>query len=224
MSPERSSQVQVALDDAAAGETVLTLSSALARELECELAVVYVESAASVSAAALSVTQVLPHAAASWLPLQPDDVEQGFRSHAARLRQLTERLAGRHALRWSLRVLRGSLAEAPVLLSGESTLLFLATAPAPGPPVARDLAAGRRQPLVALAPDDGPPGDQALAAATRLARALGGLLQSSPPGSSPDRLWPRLAPGARPDILVMTRRVIAPGALALLPCPVLLVG
>jgi len=62
MSPERSGQVQVALDDAAAGELVLALSSALARELDCELAVVYVESAASVSAAELAVTQVLPHA------------------------------------------------------------------------------------------------------------------------------------------------------------------
>jgi K+-sensing histidine kinase KdpD len=223
MSPERSGQVQVALDDAAAGEAVLALSSALARELECELAVVYVESTASVSAAALTVTQVLPHAGSPWVPLRPGDVEQGFRSHAARLRQLTERLAGRHALRWSLRVLRGSLAEAPTLLSGESTLLFLATAPAPGAPFMRRIAARRRRPLVGLASDDGPSGAQALATATRLARALDGVLQSWP-RASPAMPWPREAADARPDVLVMTRRVIAPAALALLPCPVLLVG
>ena len=223
MNPDLSAKVQVALDDAAAGETVLALSSALARELGCELAVVYVESAASVSAAALSVTQVLPHAAASWLPLRPDDVEQGFRSHAARLRLLTERLAGRHALRWSLRVLRGSLAEAPALLSGESTLLFLATAPPPGQAVWRRAAPGRRQPLVALAGDDGAPGAQALATATRLARALGGVLQPWPP-RSPSGAWPAAPTSARPDVLVMTRCVVAPALLAMLPYPVLLVG
>jgi hypothetical protein len=223
MNATPSTKVQVALDDAAAAETVLALSAALAHELDCELAVVYVETAASISAAALSVTQVLPHAGSPWLPLRPADVEQGFRSQAARLRQLTERSAADHALRWSLRVLRGSLAEAPTLLTGESTLLFLATAPPPGPPVARNVARTRRQPLVALASDDGEPGTQALATATRLARALGGMLQSWPPGSA-TRHWPRVAASARPDVLVMNRRAIAPGALALLPYPVLLVG
>ncbi|MBE0548876.1 MAG: hypothetical protein IH627_14765 [Rubrivivax sp.] len=195
----------------------------MARELECELAVVYVDSAASVSAAAPTVTRVLPHAGASWLPLRPADAEQGSRSHAARLRELIERLAGRHALRWSLRVLRGSLAEAPTLLAGESTLLFLATASAPGPPVARHAAPSRRQPLVALASDDGGPGPQSLAAAKRLARALGGVLQSWPPGSATSH-GPRVAASVRPDVLVMTRHAFAPCAPAMLPYPVLLVG
>ena len=45
----RAAQVLVALDDASAGETVLALSSAMARELAWELAVVYVESRASIS-------------------------------------------------------------------------------------------------------------------------------------------------------------------------------
>ena len=223
MNGELSAKVQVALDDAAAGEAVLALSSALARELECELAVVYVESAASVSAAALSVTQVLPHAGSPWLPLRPEDVEQGFRSHAARLRQLTERMAGRHALRWSLRVMRGSLAQVPALLSGESTLLFLSTAPPPG---ARSTAPSSRRPLVALASDDGAPGAQALAMATLLARALGGVLQRWPPGSpgASTDIGPRLTASARPDVLVMMRSAIAPDALAWLRYPVLLVG
>lgn len=220
MSAERSTTVQVALDDAAAGETALALSAALARELACELAVVFVESTASRSAAALSIAQVLPHAGSDWLPLRPDDVEQGFRAQAARLRQLAERLAGRHALRWSMRVLRGSLTEAPRLLTGESQLLFLASAPPPGPPVPR-AASGRRPPLVALAQDAGVA--QALAAATRLAHALGGTLQHGPslaPAGAGLRAWAR----ARPDVLVMTRNALAPGALAGLSCPVLLVG
>lgn len=223
MNPDRSTKVQVALDDAGAGETVLALSSALARELACELAVVYVESAASVSAAALSVAQVLPHAASSWLPLRPDDVEQGFRSHAARLRQLTELWAGRDALRWSLRVMRGSLADAPALLSGESTLLFLATAPPPGLPGVCHVGAARRRPLVALATDEGAPGALAQAAAARLARALGGVLQPWPAAPPAGEGSPAVA-HPRPDVLVMMRRAIAPGTLAWLPCPVLLVG
>jgi len=221
MNPQ-AAKVQVALDDAAAGEAVLTLSSALARELGGELAVVYVESEASVSAAALSVTQVLPYAGAPWLPLRPDDVEQGFRAHAARLRELTERLASRHALRWSMRVMRGSLAQAPALLSGESTLLFLAPAPPPGAPAASQVV--RRQTLVALARDDGAPTEaEAVAMATRLARALGGVLQPWPPTSVLGE-GPGVFVGARPDVLVMTRRAIAPALLARLPYPVLLVG
>lgn len=222
MSAERSTTVQVALDDAAAGETALALSSALARELACEWAVVFVESTASRSAAALSIAQVLPHAGSDWLPLRPDDVEQGFRAQAARLRQLAERLAGRHALRWSMRVLRGSLAEAPRLLTGESKLLFLASAPPPGPAVPR-AAPGLRPPLVALVRDAGVAQAPALAAATRLAHALGGTLQHGPSLAAAGaglRAWAR----ARPDVLVMTRNALAPGALAGLSCPVLLVG
>ena len=164
-------RVQVALDDAAAGAAVLALSTALARELAFDLDVVYVESAASVSAAALPLAQVLPHAASGWQPLRPSDVEQGFRSHAERLRQLTGELAARQALRWSLRVLRGSLAEVPTLLQGESALLFVATAPPLGLTLPRSAAPGRRQPMVALACDHAAPAPEALATATRLARA-----------------------------------------------------
>jgi hypothetical protein len=155
---------------------------------------------------------VLPHAASPWLPLRPDDVEQGFRSHAERLRQLTEQSAGRHALRWSLRVLRGSLAEAPRLLGGESALLFLASAPAPDPSAGHRAPAARRPPVIALAADEGGPAAPASAAAVQLARALGGVVQP----------WPPTAAGTRPDVLVMPRRSIVPGALARPPCPLLL--
>lgn len=219
MNTALSSRVQVALDDAAAGEAVLALSSALARALEGELAVAYVESRAAVSAAALPATQVLPHAGSPWLPLRPDDVEQGFRSHAARLRQLTERAAARHALRWSMQVMRGSLADAANLLGGESPLLFLASAPPPGPATAR----GRRQPLVALSSEPGCNAPEALAVATRLARTVGGALQSWPPASAIAG-WPGVAADTRPDVLVMARRFIAPAALGELRCPLLLVG
>ncbi len=219
MNSAQSTSVQVALDDAAAGEAVLALSSALARALERELAVVYVESTASVLAAALPGIQVLPHAGSAWLPLRREDVEQGFRSHAARLRQLTERVAARHALRWSLQVMRGSLADAPARFGGESSLLFLAPAPLPGALAAR----ARRQPLVALIAENGADATPAHLMATRLAQLLGGVVRPWPQAAGAEG-WPRLAAGARPDVLVMSRRVIVPGSLALLQCPLLLVG
>jgi hypothetical protein len=204
--------VQVALDDAAAGEPVLALASALAHALGCELSVVYLEDVAARSAAALSVTQVLPHAGSAWLPLRPDDVEQGFRSQAARLRRITERRAAGQSLRWSLRVQRGSLAEAPALLAGESSLLVLARAPAPGRPAAQRGGSAGRPSLVALAPDAGTPDAPVQRVAAQLAHALGGLL------------LPWLDAAAQPDVLVMSRHALAPGALVHLRYPLLLVG
>ncbi len=215
MSTGRAARVQVALDDAAAGEAVLALSSALARALACELVVIYVESAVSVSAAALPVTQVLPHAASPWLPLRPDDVEQGFRSHARRVRQQAERAAARHALQWSMQVMRGSLADAAERFGGEASLLFLATAPTPGAAIAR---AGR-QARVAVVTGDGQATDEAIDAAARLAGVLDGIVQTFPPQDAGAQLR-----GSRPDVIVVSRRDVGRQQLAVLRCPLLLVG
>ena len=81
-----------------AGAALLELASPLARALQRELSVVYVESTRSLVAAALPFTQVLPHSGLQWLPLQPGDVEQGFRAHEARLRA-ADRRASRCAMR-----------------------------------------------------------------------------------------------------------------------------
>ena len=78
-------EVLVLLDDAAAGASLLVLSSALAQVLKRDLDLVFVENSRSLAAAALPFTQVLPHAGTGWVPLSPQDIEQGFRAHAARL-------------------------------------------------------------------------------------------------------------------------------------------
>ena len=215
MSTGRAARVLVVLDDAAAGEAVLGVSSALARALERELVVVFVESAASVSAAALPVTQVLPHAASPWLPLRPDDVEQGFRSHARRVRQQAERAAARHALTWSMQVMRGSLADAADRFGGDASLLFLASAPPPGATLART----SRRLRVAVVTSEGLATDEAMDAAVRLARVLDGVVQAFPLQSAGAQLR-----SSRPDVVVVSRRVASRQQLALLHCPLLLVG
>ena len=220
-------QVLALLDDAASGAALLELASPLARVLQRELSVVYVESSSSLVAAALPFTQVLARSGLQWLPLQPDDVEQGFRAHQARLRQLTARVALRDALRWSLRVVRGSLREAAEQLQSESDLLLLAgTPPLPTRSAHAASRPTRRQPLVAVLGDGDEASQRAWQVASQLARALTGVLEvvhidrRARLLDQPERLLAL----ARCDVLVLPRTTLDASALALLRCPVLLVG
>lgn len=221
-------QVLALLDDAASGAALLELASPLARVLQRELSVVYVESSRSLVAASLPFTQVLARSGLQWLPLQPDDVEQGFRAHQARLRQLTARVALRDALRWSLRVVRGSLGEAAKQLQSESDLLLLAGTP-PLPTRSGSDAASRltrRQPLVAVLGDGDEASQRTWQVASELARALMGVVEvvhidrRARLLDQPERLLAL----ARCNVLVLPRTTLDAGALALLRCPVLLVG
>lgn len=67
----------------------------------------------------------LSSAQAQCLPFSRQDVEQGFRAQASRLRVQAERIAMRHRVSWSLRVMRGTLADAAVSLHDQSDLLLL---------------------------------------------------------------------------------------------------
>lgn len=199
----------LAVDDAALGESLLGWSAALASGLGRELALVYVESAAALGAAALPLAQVLPHAGAVWQPLRREDVELGFRAQAARLRGALEAAALRHALGWSFRVLRGSLLELPEDLWAETNLLCLAAAPLTSPRVPPRPVA--RRPVVAVGDDDGGAGDDTVDMALRVAQALAAELQ-------------RDGHVIAPDLMVMTRRSRRLDLRALQRCPVLLVG
>jgi hypothetical protein len=220
------SQVLAVLDDAAAGAAALELSSTLAHALRRALSVVYVESARSLVAAALPFTQVLSHAGSGWVPLLPADVEQGFRAHAARLRQLAERIALRDAVSWSLRVVRGSLPGAAIDLYAESDLLLLATAPPPRLPGEGRTRRPRRQPVVTVVTEGSEAGQRALVVATRLAQALAAVLETArvEPASDPTRQAATLSALSRSDVLVLPRAHVDPITLAMLRCPVLLVG
>jgi hypothetical protein len=218
--------VLAVLDDAGAGAVLLEISSALARSLQRELSVVFVENTRSLVAAALPFTQVLPAAGTQWRAFQPDDVEQGFRAHAARLREMAGRIAARNAIGWSLRVMRGSLGETAIHLSTEADLLLLANAPAPaGAGFGRPTRA-RRRPRVSVLATEGEPGANALQVAAQVARALAGDIEVVRIDANSQRLDQpgTLAALARSDVLILARAPLDAATLAQLRCPVLLVG
>jgi hypothetical protein len=217
-------QVIAVLDDAAAGTPALELASALAQSRRRDLGVVYVESTRSLVAAALPITQVLARAGSAWVDLRTADVEQGFRAHAERLRELAARAAVRHSVQWSLRVMRGSLAAATTELWAESDLLLLARAPSsPAPGTTRQRP---HRPVIAVVSDRSEAGERATGAASELARALGGQSQvcrvdaAAQLGSQATAL----AALARSDVIVLPRMRLDPAELAAVRCPVLLVG
>lgn len=222
----RSPQVLAVLDDAAAGRALLELSSTLAQAVQRDLSVVYVESAQSLVAAALPFTQVLSHATTQWVPLLPQDVEQGYRAQATRLRELTARITVRHAVSWSLRVVRGSLPGAAIELLAESDLLLMAATP-PTPPLAMHPAHDtRHRPVVAVVSNGSAASERALGVAAQLALALGGSLQTARVDATAKLMHQASTVAAllRPDVLVLPGASLAASELATMRCPVLLVG
>lgn len=226
MTPERrpadAQPILAVFDDTAAGATVLEWSAALARALQRELAVVYVESTPALLAAALPFARVLAPESVQWAPLAPRDVELGFRAQAARLRALTQRITVRHAVAWSMRVVRGALPGAALELLRESDLMFLGTLAPMRHAATVDAARGA---VISVALDDSAIGERALAIAAQLARSLSGSVQITPARqlaeAEPAR-WELMR--AHVDMLVLPHGLIAPAALARLPCPALIVA
>ena len=214
-------QVLVLLDDAAAGERLLAMSSALAQALKRDLGLVFVENSRSLAAAALPFTQVLSQPGSGWVPLSTQDVEQGFRAHAARLRNLAQRIAPQRQVDWSLRVVRGDLDAAVASLGVESDLLLLSALQgieAPPSPA-------RRTTVVAVARHTDAAAQRAEAVAAVLVRALDGMLNTlQEPGLAHAFAANRLPAHTEPDILVLPRVLLSPRLLAERRCPLLLVG
>lgn len=209
-------RVLVLLDDTAAATAAIEWSSLVARQVQRPLEVVYVESASALRAAALPLARVLAPGG-DWAPLAPEDVERGYAAQAARLRALTERIALRESVRWSMRVVRGALVQAAlelraqcdlVLVGGHGVAAAIALAPAP-----RHLP--RR--IVRVAGDDSPAGTAARALAQQLAQAWPALVDPLPGGAG------ALA-AARCDLLIVPRDRVDAAALARLMQPTLLVG
>jgi hypothetical protein len=214
-------------DDTIAGAMVLEWSAALARALQRELAVVYVESTPALLAAALPFARVLGPQATQWAPLAPGDVELGFRAQAARLRALTERITVRHAVGWSMRVVRGALPGVALELLAESDLMFLGTLPPTHHAAAGERPGDKaRGAVIAVVADDSALGERALAVATELARSLSGRVQITPVQQLLDEVEQtrRALLGARADMLVVPQGLLAPALIARLPCPALLVA
>ena len=73
MNAPRHGRVLMLLDDAAVAVALLDASCALARLMQRELQLVFVESSAALAAASLPVTRVLVRSAPHWAPLAPED-------------------------------------------------------------------------------------------------------------------------------------------------------
>lgn len=209
----------MAIVDGAAGAVgVLDAGCVLAQLLRLELQLVFVEDAAVLAAAELSVTRVLAQGSRTWMPFAAVDVERGWRAQAARMRALLVQAAEPRAVHWSLRVTRGCVRDTALALLAEpdADLLLLA---GPSPAAARPGGPARRRRITVL--DDGSSGGrQALEIAGRLADVLAARLDVRParsPATDP-------AHAASADLLVLPRDLIVPPMLAALRVPALLVG
>ena len=198
-------RVLAVLDDTAGSEALIEWSSALAHALQRPLALVYVESAPALAAAVLPFTQVLAHAGAQWAPFGAEEVERGYRVHAARLRALADRITPRLAVRWSLRSVRGVMPHAAYQLIEETDLLFVGSA---GPALLQPgLGAARRAssaPVVGMLDDGSPAGERCLRVGRQLAQALNGRLLRVPvaPQLVPEEARRQLD-AVRADLLVL---------------------
>lgn len=208
-------QVTMVLDDAAVAAALLDASCALAQLMRRELQLVYVESRAALAAAALPSTQVLARSAAAWAPLAPADVERGWQAEAARLRTLAGRAGARHAVGWTLRVVRGALDEAAMALRSETDLLLVAAAPAPFAAVRR-----ARRPHIVVLDDGQESGRAALQVASQLARAIGARLETRKLATQP----PAAVGASDADLLVMPAQALAALPAGAAHPPLLLVG
>lgn len=219
MNAEARPQLLTLLDDAALARRVIEVSTALAQVLQRPLEVIYVESAPALLAAALPFTQVLAEGGAQWHRLEPVDVELGYRAQAERLRTLTERITLRHAVHWSMRVVRGALPRAAFELHAQSDLVLVGTA-SPAPALAPPRRATARPVIVAVT-DDGEAGQRSTQVGREAAQALGGTLvvRHAAAGHTSDTVT-----AARCDLLVLPRALATPAVLAALPQPALLVG
>jgi hypothetical protein len=221
-----SQAVLALLDDTSQGAAIIEWSALLARALQRELELVYIESTQAMLAAALPQTRVLAHAGAQWQPFAPSDVERGFRAQVERLRSLAGTIAPRHAVSWQLRTVRAALPQAALELFAAEELLFVGS-PIPLRPLARRDPPSRRARavLVAGVTDGSEAGARSVAIATQLAQALSAPLQvlRLTPGRDPAA---PLLPGGplQADIVVLPRALATRHHLSRVPCPVLLVA
>lgn len=227
--PAADGPVLAVLDDSAAGASLIECSAALAHLLGRGLTVVHVQSTLALQAAALPQSRALAHAGAPWVPFDPRDVERGWRAQAARLQALAAPIAMRHALRWSMRTVRGEPGAVARSLLEETDALFLGTMAwrarlAPAPRRARVPAAS----MLAVLDDGSDAARSAGQLAERLARSLPGHWRvRTLPATGAAAIDALLLQPPALDALVMPHALATPARwarLARLGCPVLLIG
>jgi hypothetical protein len=209
-------RIAVVLDDVAAAAAPLAWSSALARSLQRDLQVVYVERTSVLAAAALPITQALAHPGAAWAPYGPADVERAYRQQVVRLQELMQRLGLQRALR-PLQIVRGALHHAALDVDGESDLVLVgAAALLSGAPAVETHCRSLQ-----VWADDSEQGLRLVEFATRCARSLGAAPRVV---HAATRVEPGEVERARADLLVLSRAAVSARVLAVARRPLLLVG
>jgi len=104
-------RIVVGLDFAAHSQPALAAAAMLAGDLDAELDALFVESEELHRLAGMPFARETGHASAAARPIDPAALERSLRAHAEEARRALAELAGPRALRWSLRVTRGSVTE-----------------------------------------------------------------------------------------------------------------
>jgi len=104
-------RIVVGLDIAPHSRSALAAAASLAGELDADLEAVFVESDELHRLAGLPFARELGHSSASARRIDPAALERSLRAHADEARRALTALAGPRAVRWSLRVTRGSVTE-----------------------------------------------------------------------------------------------------------------
>jgi nucleotide-binding universal stress UspA family protein len=208
------------LDDASLLDPVVELCTTVALGLSRGLELVYVESMPAWKAAALPFARVLAHGGAQWRPFTQQDIESGYRAQAARLRELTERIALRERMPWSVRVVRGALPGAALELRAGADLLLVACPAGIAPEPARRARSPRRPLAITVLTDDSAAGQRALQIAQQVAQALDALLTIRHGGVEAALGSSR---GEGCDLFVLPGPLMRPEMLARLTRPALLV-
>jgi nucleotide-binding universal stress UspA family protein len=176
-------RIVVGLDIDPQSRSALAAAAMLAEELGAELAALFVESDELHHLAGMPFARETGFTSASTRPLDPAALERSLQAHAREARRELMELARPRALRWSLRVTRGSVAE-EVLAAASGGDLTVVAVSRWGPEAVRlaretpvsllvlPRSGGIRGPLAALCPVEVAP-EQAIALLGSLANAVG---------------------------------------------------
>ena len=176
-------RIVVGLDTAPHSRPALAAAAMLAAELDVELEALFVESDELHRLAALPFARELGFTSASPRPIDPAALERALEARAGQARRALTELAGLHAVRWTLRVTRGSVTEEVLAASTGAVLTIMGVSRwgpeamrlaqgAPATLVVLPQGAGQRGPLVAICPVGIAP-EQAVSLVCSIANAIG---------------------------------------------------
>lgn len=118
-------RVLVALDTSPASLAALEAAAHVAASLGAELSGLYIEDETVIRGAELPLASVVGSFSGAVRPIERREVEHQFRAQARRARHALESVAARARVRWSFRVMRGSVTASLGAACGDADLISL---------------------------------------------------------------------------------------------------